>query len=106
MKMSGVLLIRDVSSPVSHGLYDCDVMKSGLANRVDGRSGSVWLWHREKGDDGSEASGHLLSGRRQGPDAAFWNRACLWPSRVAEQDAESASGTGFADGASIPRLLS
>ena len=109
MKMSGVLLIRDdVSSPASDGLYDCDVMKSGLANRVDGRSGSVWLWHREKGDDGSEASGHLLSGRRQGQDVSSWGCACLWQSKAAAQDAESesASGTSFVAGVLILRLLS
>lgn len=107
--MSGVLLIRDaVSSPASDGLYDFDVMKSGLAIRVDGRSGSVWLWHREKGDDGSEASGHSLSGRRQGQDVSSWGCACLWQSKAAAQDAESesASGTSFVAGVLILRLLS
>lgn len=41
VKMSGVSLIRDVSSPASDGLYDYGVMKSGLAIRDDGQSGIV-----------------------------------------------------------------
>jgi hypothetical protein len=40
VKMSGVWLIREVSSLASDGLCDCDVRKSGLAIRAGGQSGS------------------------------------------------------------------
>jgi len=106
VKMSGVLLIRDVSSPASDGLYDYGVMKSDLVIRDDGGSGSVWLSHQEKGDDGSEASGLTCYGRRRGQGASSWDCACLGQSRVAEQDAGSESWTSSADGVLILRLLS
>jgi hypothetical protein len=65
VKRSGVGWIRDVSSLASGGLCDGDVMKGGLATCGGGQSGSVWPCRRGKGDDGSETSGRVLSGRQQ-----------------------------------------